>query len=276
MQGVGLGLRYEIAEKILALNSGEISFLELAPESWMGVGGNYRKIVQAAQEKYPVAAHGVSLSLGSHEPLDWEFLKQLKKFFSECPVRLYSEHLSFSKSKKSHLYEFLPIPFTDEAVKHVANRIKEVQDFLEMKIAIENIPYYCLTDAEMEECDFISRVVEDSGCLLLLDVNNVYVNAFNHKYDASEFIRKIPLDKIAYIQMGGHTKVSDELMVSTLGSNLVDPVYKLFESVVQKIAPVPVLLERDHHFEDFESLLTEMEILRMITQKHWVRANAAC
>ncbi len=276
MHGIGLGLRREIAERTLSLKKDELAFLELAPENWMGIGGKFRKMLMRAVDKFPITCHGLSLSLGSPEPLDWEFLKELKGFFSEIPVRLFSEHLSYSKCGNAHLYDLLPIPFTEEAVKHVSARIREVQDFLEMRIAIENVSYYCSVSPEMEESEFLSRVVSESDCLLLLDVNNVYVNSFNHKYDPYAFLQKLPLEKVAYIHMAGHLKVSDDLIIDTHGASLIDPVYKLFEWTVERIRPVPVLLERDHNFENFETILSEIDILKRITEKHWEKAHAPC
>lgn len=269
MPEVGIGLRWEIAEEILAVKSDLLTFLEFAPENWMGIGGRYRQLFLEAIERYPIICHGLSLSLGSPEPLDWAFIRQMKDFFLQIPLRLYSEHLSYCKCKNAHLYDLLPIPFTEEAVFHVASRIKQVQDFLERPIAIENVSYYCSIEPQMEEAEFLSRVVEESNCLLLLDVNNIYVNASNHAYNPYDFIQKIPLDKVAYIHMAGHEKKSD-FILDTHANPIVEPVYQLFESVIQQIQPVPVLLERDFHFEDFQGLITEIENLQAIMNKYWV------
>jgi uncharacterized protein (UPF0276 family) len=211
------------------------------------------------------------LSLGSPEPLDWDFLKELKRFFAEVPVRLYSEHLSYCKCDNAHLYDLLPIPFREEAVDHVAQRIRQVQDFLERKIAIENVSYYSPVAPEMDEATFLRAVVEKSDCLLLLDVNNCYVNGFNHGYDPRRFIEQLPLEKVAYIHMAGHEQKSEELIIDTHGHAIVEPVYELFEWTVQKIEPVPVLLERDFNFDDFAEIQNELNLLQKIVDNHWVR-----
>lgn len=275
MHGVGLGFRTEIAKETLALEGNQIAFLELAPENWMNLGGFHRGLLERAVEKYPITCHGLSLSLGSPEPLDWDFIKGVKDFLKEFPIQLYSEHLSYCKCGNAHLYDLLPIPFTDEAVEHVASRIKEVQDFLERKIAIENVSYYCPVAPEMEEWEFLSRVAEESDCNLLLDVNNVYVNAFNHRYDAHEFLKRIPLNRVAYVHMAGHAKVSPDLIIDTHGDPIIDPVFELFEWTVQRIPSVPVLLERDFNFDDFEGLIAEVQSLNQILNKYWTEAYVA-
>ena len=275
LQGIGLGFRREIATEILALEGNELAFVEIAPENWMGIGGRFRRQLLEVVEKFPMTCHGLSLSLGSPEPLDLEFLKGLKDFFAEIPIQLYSEHLSYCKCNNAHYYDLLPLPFTEEAVKHVASRIRQVQDFLERPIAIENVSYYCPVAPEMEETEFLSRIVEESDCLLLLDVNNVYVNAFNHQYDPYEFLKKIPLDKVAGIHMAGHKKVSPDLIIDTHGHSIIDPVYHLFEWAIQRISPVPVLLERDSNFDNFKELIAEVETLQAITNKHWASTHVS-
>lgn len=260
---IGIGLRREIAEETLGLDKDRIGFLELAPENWMGLGGRFRDLLLEAIEKFPLTCHGLSLSLGSPEPLDLGFLKQLKAFFAEVPIQFYSEHLSFCKCGNAHLYDLLPLPFTEEAVSHVSERIKYVQDYLGMQIAIENISYYCPVPSEMSEAEFLSRVALESGCSLLLDVNNVYVNAFNHKYDPYAFLEGIPLDKITYIHIAGHEKVAEDLIIDTHAEPIIPPVYQLLEWVLERIKPVPILLERDDNL-NLDEVMREVKTLQEI------------
>ncbi|MCB0346009.1 MAG: DUF692 domain-containing protein [Bdellovibrionales bacterium] len=275
LAGIGLGFRRDLADALIGWRGSLPAFIELAPENWMQIGGYWRRKLLQAAERYPVTAHGLSLSLGSPEPLDWEFLKGVKQFFEEVPVQIYTEHLSYAKCDNAHLYDLLPIPFREDAVHHVADRIKQVQDFLGRKIAIENVSYYTPVAPELDEHTFISAVVKEADCLLLLDVNNVYVNAFNHQYDAKDFISKLPLDKVAYIHMAGHEQVSDDLIIDTHGAEVIDPVYELFEWTAQRINPVPVLLERDFNIPDLEELLPELGRLNAIATRHWDLRNAA-
>ena len=266
---VGIGLRRDIANVIL--ESGELTpdFLEFAPENWMGMGGYWNRIRKQAAEKYPVTCHGLSLSLGSPEELDWEFIGELKKFLDENRVRIYSEHLSYTKSKNAHLYDLLPIPFREDAVDHVVDRITRVQDFLGRPLAIENVSYYTPVAAEMTEIQFIGEILERSDCRLLLDVNNVYVNAFNHGYDAREFISQLPLDRVAYIHMAGHEQVEPDLIIDTHGQPIIDPVYELFEWTISRMDPVPVLLERDYNFDELDQLQSELQHLKQLVGRHW-------
>lgn len=265
----GIGFRRDFSEELIKGDRLRPDFIEFAPENWMDVGGYWGRIARMAVERYPVHAHGLSLSIGSPEELDWDFLAGVKRFLNEFKVDVYSEHLSFAKAANAHLYDLLPVPFRDDAVKHVANRIRQVQDFLERKIAIENVSYYTPVAAEMDEATFISRVLEEADCNLLLDVNNVYVNAFNHKYDAKQFIEKLPLERVAYIHMAGHEQVEEDLIIDTHGQPIIDPVYELFEWTVQRIRPVPVLLERDFNYEDLDQMQEELTNLRNITKKYW-------
>ncbi|HWY38419.1 MAG TPA: DUF692 domain-containing protein, partial [Bacteroidia bacterium] len=211
---------------------------------------------------------------GSPDELDWDFLKKLKIFLKQYNVQIYSEHLSYAKCDNAHLYDLLPIPFREDAVKHIVERIKTVQDFLERKIAIENVSYYTPVAAEMDEPTFISTIVNGADCQLLLDVNNVYVNAFNHKYDAKEFIKKLPLDKVAYIHMAGHLQVADDLIIDTHGENIIDPVFELFDHAIKYVKPVPVLLERDFNFPEFNELQGELNRLQKICDKTWIAQHA--
>jgi uncharacterized protein (UPF0276 family) len=270
----GLGFRKDFAEEFL--NSGVLTpaFVEFAPENWLNMGGYWKKILHRVTEKYPCVCHGLSLSLGSPDELDWDFLKQVKKFFKEHNVLLYSEHLSYAKCDNAHLYDLLPIPFRMDAVRHISKRIKDVQDFLEMRIAIENVSYYTPVAAQMTEWEFINAIVQESDCNLLLDVNNVFVNAFNQKYEPKSFIDRLPLDRVAYIHMAGHLQVADDLIIDTHGEAIIDPVYDLFDYTIKKIKPVPVLLERDFNIPELEELQGEINKLKAMCNKEWEASYA--
>lgn len=267
---VGLGFRRDIHNEILDLdNDAKPDFVELAPENWMRFGGYWGSILKKIKEKYPIICHGLSLSIGSPDDIDDEFLDELNLFFAKAEPLIYSEHLSYSKCDNAHIYDLLPIPFRQDAVNHIVERIKYVQDKLERKIALENVSYYSPIGAEMTEQDFLSQILEKSDCNLLLDVNNVYVNAFNHKYDAKEFLDNIPLDRVSYIHIAGHDKVEEDLIIDTHGQDIIDPVFDLFEWAIAKIKPVPVLLERDFNMPEIEVLIGEMNRIRQIAKSVW-------
>lgn len=276
INGVGLGFRREIADEILSLGlNDKPRFIEFAPENWMNIGGYWKMRLKEIAEKYPITTHGLSLSIGSPDPLDMDFLHHLKKFFKEIPVQIYSEHLSYSKCDNAHMYDLLPIPFREDAVKHIVQRIKTVQDVLERKIALENVSYYTPVGAEMDEATFINAIITESGCNMLLDVNNVYVNAFNHGYNAKTFIQKLPLDKVVYIHMAGHEQVAEDLIIDTHGQAVIDPVFDLFEWTLPHIKPVPVLLERDFNFPDMQEIIGEVKRLQAIADKQWAGKYAS-
>lgn len=265
---VGIGFRRDFAEEFLSGAVLRPDFIEVAPENWMKIGGYNKKLLKQVTEQYPVFLHGLSLSVGSPDELDYNFLKDVKQFIRDYSPQIYSEHLSFSKCDNAHLYDLLPIPFTSDAVNHVAKRIGQVQDFLEQKIAIEIVSYYTPVAAEMTEIEFINSVISEANCDLLLDVNNIFVNGFNHQYDPVTFINQLPMDKVAYIHMAGHTKVSDDLIIDTHGEAIIDPVYKLFEYTMNRLKRnVPVLLERDFNIPELNELQAEIQMLRDIKSR---------
>ena len=234
----------------------------------MGIGGYWKQEFKKVLEKHPLYCHGLSLSVGSPEGVDVEFVKQVKQFLNEHQAVLYSEHLSFSKVDNAHLYDLLPIPFTQDAVKNVVESIQKVQDILGRRLIIENVSYYTVLQAEMTESEFINEIVHQADCELLLDVNNVYVNAFNHQYNAQEFISKLPLQKVKYIHMAGHYQVNENLIIDTHGSEIIDPVYQLFGYTMQQLPhDVPVLLERDFNIPQLSVLQKEMDTLKQIKQQ---------
>ena len=270
MENVGLGFRKDIFTETLDLSGkAKPAFVEIAPENWIDLGGYWGKVMHQLAEQYKITTHGLSLSIGSPDPLNWEFIKKVKEFLHTYNVEVYSEHLSYSHAENAHLFDLLPIPFREDAVKHIVQRIKEVQDFLEMPIALENVSYYTPVAAEMDEATFIKSIVEESGCNMLLDINNVYVNAFNHNYDPKEFINALPLNKVSYIHMAGHTQVSEDTIIDTHGEAIIQKVFDLYEYTLPKLNKVPILLERDFNFPEMEEIINEMEQLDGIAKKSW-------
>lgn len=267
---VGIGYRKDFGTQFLESKDLSPAFVEVAPENWIDVGGFWRHQFKEVAERYPIFTHGLSLSIGSPDPLDWDFIGKVKNFLEEWNVQVYSEHLSYSKCDNAHLYDLLPIPFREDAVKHIANRIKQVQDFLGRKLVIEIVSYYTPVAAEMTEVEFINAVLRESDCELLFDINNIYVNGFNHGYDPKAFIEQLDLSRVKYIHMAGHEKVSDDLIIDTHGQPIIDPVYDLFEYAIAKLPePVPVLLERDFNIPELKELQQELQRLEEICTKTW-------
>lgn len=272
---IGVGYRRAMTDALLDGTEIRPDFVELAPENWIDVGGTWKKRLNQVADKYPILCHGLSLSIGSPDELDYDFIAKLKAFLDEYDVPLYSEHLSYSKCDNAHLYDLLPIPFRQDAVDHIVNRIRIVQDMLERPLVLENVSYYTPVAAEMSEVDFVSAIVKESGCKLLLDVNNVYVNAFNHNYDPKAYIDGLPLDSVAYMHMAGHHKVQPDLIIDTHGAPIIDPVYELFEYATERTKPVPVLLERDFNLPEMAELNGELNRLRDIAASQWVNSSSS-
>ena len=260
-QGAGLGLRRSIIDSLYKNLPSDIDFFEVAPENWIHVGGRLGKQLRAVSERVPLIAHGLSLSVGGVHPLDKELIGNIKAFLDTHQSPLYSEHLSYSNDG-GQLYDLLPLPFTEEAVSHVSARIRQVQDMLGRRMAIENVSYYVTPGKAMSEADFICAVLKEADCDLLLDVNNVYVNSQNHQYDPEAFIRRMPAERIAYIHMAGHHVEDDGFIVDTHGADVIDPVWKLLAFTYALIGAPPTLLERDFNLPEMHHLLAEINQIK--------------
>ncbi|GAB5378674.1 MAG: DUF692 domain-containing protein [Aliiglaciecola sp.] len=266
LAGVGLGLRREMIDDLLPDIPKQVDFWEVAPENWIPLGGKYQQQLTEFTKQTNFVNHGLSLSIGSSDPLDINFLKDVKAFLDRHSVLYYSEHLSYC-SGEGHMYDLMPIPFTKEAVSHVVDRIRQVQDIIERPLVLENVSYYAAPGQEMSELDFTVQVLEKSGCLMLLDVNNIYVNSINHKYDAQEFLRAMPSGKIVYGHIAGHYDEADDLKVDTHGADVIQPVWDLLEQAYEIHGVFPTLLERDFNIPPIETLLLEVEKIRSIQKR---------
>lgn len=260
---VGLGLRREMLSSVLDQQQAGIDFFEVAPENWLLYGGAYQKKFRQLTERYPFICHGLSLSLGSPDPLDLDFVRQIKAFLKEHQIKLYSEHLSYC-SAAGHLYDLLPIPFTEEAAVYVAERIRMVQDILEQPLVVENVSYYAAPGQELSELEFTNAVLELADCKLLLDVNNIYVNSVNHSYDAMAFLKGLPTKRIAYGHVAGHYRQHDSLLIDTHGADVSDPVWALLSEAYQHHGLFPTLLERDFNIPDMPQLQLELAHIRRL------------
>ncbi|MFV2090700.1 MAG: DUF692 domain-containing protein [Pseudomonadales bacterium] len=267
VEGAGLGLRRALLPELVKMDSNDVDFLELAPENWIGVGGRFSRQLRAVSEKYPFVCHGLSLSIGSPAPLDTGFLKEVKNFLETYEVRCYSEHLSYCSDDQGHLYDLMPIPFTEEAIRYVAARVRAVQDILERRLTLEHVSYYAAPGQQISELEFINGVLQEADCDLLLDVNNIYVNSVNFGYDPYEFLEQIDGDRTVYIHIAGHYVEAPDLRIDTHGSAVIDPVWNLLETAYSRWGVAPTLLERDFNFPPFSDLLGEIDHIRSLQQK---------
>lgn len=259
--GAGLGFRRALLPELKASAGAGVDFFELAPENWIHAGGALGRDLRSFTERHPFVAHGLSLSLGGPAPLDEALLREIRAFLDAHGIRAYTEHLSYC-SDDGHLYDLMPIPFTDEAVAWVAARIRRAQEILERPIAVENVSYYAAPGARMSEIEFLRAVLDEADCGLLLDVNNIYVNAINHRYDAREFLRALPAGRIWYLHMAGHYVEAPDLRIDTHGAAVCADVWTLLDEAYRLFGPVPTLLERDFNFPPLATLVSEVTEVR--------------
>lgn len=262
-RSAGLGLRRSLLDALIEAPSGAFDFLECAPDNWIGVGGHFGDKLAILSERHPLSCHGLSLSLGGPDPLDIPFLHKTRAFLDRHGVTLYSEHLSYC-SAGGHLYDLLPLPFTEEAVRHVAQRIAQVQDILGRRIAVENVSYYAAPYRALDETSFICAVLNEADCDLLLDVNNVYVNAINHGDDALQFIQAMPSARIASYHIAGHYDEADDLKIDTHGMPVKADVWELLRQTYAIHGVRPTLLERDFNIPPLPVLLDELTHIRQL------------
>lgn len=294
-QGAGLGYRRDLADGFLSLQDNSIiNFMEVSPENWLKMGGQARYHFDKVAEKIPVIIHGLSLSLGGQAPLDMDLLNGIKTMQKQYNSFFFSDHLSYCECE-GHLYDLLPMPFTDEAVHHVANRIKQVQDFLEMQISLENTSYYLHSPTStMNEVEFLNAIAQEADCGIHLDVNNIYVNGVNHGLlDPFLFIDKVDKARVNYIHIAGHdeehgaaedVKISEgesfnmikgelrhlpTLLVDTHGEAVQKTVWDLLEYTYEKLPQIPpILLERDFNFPPFQELIDEVQHIAALQKKY--------
>ena len=295
LQGAGLGYRRDLADDFLNLSSNNaIQFMEVAPENWVKMGGAARYKFDQAAERYPLAVHGLSLSLGGQAPLDRELLKNTKALMTQYNSTFFSEHLSYCECE-GHLYDLLPMPFTEEAVKHVAQRIRYVQDFLGLQISLENTSYYLHSPTStMNEVEFLNAIAQEADCGIHLDVNNIYVNGINHGLlDPYVFLDQVDVKRVNYIHIAGHDEEHSaaqvmedlegesfnkikgayrhlpELLIDTHGEAVKGTVWDLLEYAYQRLPVIPpTLLERDFNFPPFAELYAEVEHIAQLQQKY--------
>ncbi len=272
IRGAGLGLKRELLPQLMQQHGqpllSQLQFLEIAPENWIEAGGKYAAELDWFAQRYPIACHGLCLSLGGPDPLNVSFLKQVKQFLTDFEIPLYTEHLSYcSDINNGYIYDLLPIPFTEEAVRYVAQRIRQTQEILQRRIAVENTSFYVDSPiSEMDEISFINAVLTEADCDLHLDINNVYVNSVNFSFDPYAFLDQIPAQRIVYGHMAGHLQVEPQLLVDTHGEAIIEPVWQLLKYAYDKLGVFPTLLERDSHIPPLPALISEVNRIAALQQ----------
>ena len=261
--GIGLGLRSSLLKEVAEGKADSaVRFFEVSPENHMHRGGRIPAVFAQIAEKYPIITHSLAMSLGGVDPFASEYFAELQQFIQRFGGAWHSDHLCFCGLEGRAMHDLLPIPFTEDSAKRTAARIREAQDRLEMPMLIENISYYMQIGVpEMDEAEFIRQVLENADCGLLLDVNNVFVNSLNHKFDPFTWLEKIPLERVRQMHIAGHEPWDETMWIDTHGASVRSEVIAMMAWVVERIGPVPILLERDQNIPPLEVLLEEAKIL---------------
>jgi len=269
IEGVGLGLRHDLAEELLEREPDEVRWLEIHPENYIARGGRFELNLERALERWGVLTHGLTCGVGTVEPFDPAYTRQLRDLLERVGAPFHSEHLCFGGVDGTFLHDLLPLPFNAESVKTAAARVRELRDAIERPVAVENISYYAdpLDRGGWDETDFVLEVVDAADCQLLLDVNNVYVNSLNHGFDPRPTIDRIPRERVVQIHVAGHLTRDDGIIIDTHGEDVCEGVYELLGYTMARLGAVPVLLERDQNIPALDDLLVEVRRLTEIVDR---------
>ncbi len=264
--GFGLGLRPKHYEAILESRP-RVDWFEIISENYMIEGGKPLHYLDRIRAEYPIVMHGVSLSVGATDPLNTDYLKSLKRLAARAQPAWISDHLCFTGAHRQNLHDLLPLPYTEEAIRHVAARVAQVQDYLGRRILIENVSsYITYKDSEMSEWEFLSEIAGRADCLILLDVNNIYVSSFNHGFDPREYLAGIPIERVQQIHLAGHRNL-DTHIIDTHDEPVVDPVWALYADTVRRFGPVSTMIERDDNIPELLELVAELDHARRIANE---------
>ena len=255
--GFGLGLRTKHYHDIIN-EQPQIDWLEILTENYLVPGGKPLYFLDKIAANYPIVMHGVSMSLGSQDPLNWDYLRQVKSLRDRVNARWISDHLCWTGAHSKNMHDLLPLPYTDETIKYVASRIKEVQDFLGQRMLIENVSsYLTYNESVMTEWDFLRAICEEADCLLLLDINNIYVSSYNHHFDPIEYLDGIPSERVQQFHLAGHTNKGDYI-IDTHDHDIIDPVWELYAKALNRYGKVSTMIERDDHIPPLNDLMQEL------------------
>lgn len=274
--GFGLGLRPEYYQHILD-NKPAIDWFEIISENYMVEGGKPLFYLDQIRQDYPLVMHGVSMSIGGTDPLNMDYLKQLKQLKQRLEPQWLSDHLCWTGVNGQNLHDLMPLPYTQPTLNHVVERVQRVQDYLGCRILLENVSsYVSYRESEMPEWEFVSEVARQADCLLLLDINNVFVSSFNHCFDSHRYINALPIEKVKQIHLAGYTDYQDYL-IDTHDQAVSTPVWELYEQGLKRFGPLPTMIERDDNFPDFSELEAELEQAKTIHHKLYpqLRSDAA-
>lgn len=268
VEGIGLGLRMQFGDELLERQPPEIRWVEIHPENYLRRGGRFASLLARARDRWPVVTHGLTMCFGAVEPFEREYLEPLRAFLHDLGVPWHSDHMCFAGVDGVFTHDLLPVPFHEESLATMARRIEEARGFLDVELAFENVSYYAPSDdSETDEATFTVALLERADCKMLLDVNNVYVNARNHGFDPYEWIDRIPPERVVQIHVAGHHVRDDGFRIDTHAEDVCDDVYDLLEHTLRRTGPRPVLLERDGKYPPLDVLLEQVRRLDAIYRR---------
>lgn len=261
--GYGLGLRPEYYDDVVD-GEPEVDWFEVLSENYMVKGGKPLYYLDRISERYPIVMHGVSLSVGGTDPLDRDYLKSLKSLAKRVKPAWISDHLCWTGHGGQNLHDLMPLPYTEEAVQHVAGRVEQTQDYLGRRILLENVSsYVTYRHSEMSEWEFLTAIAEEADCLVLLDINNIYVSAVNHGFSPEAYLYGVPVERVQQFHLAGHTSY-DHLIIDTHDQPIVTPVWELYAKALERFGPVSTLIERDDNLPRFSELMGELQEARRV------------
>ncbi len=267
--GFGLGLRTDHYQDVLEQKPKEIDWFEIISENYMIDGGKPLYFLDKIRQDYPIVMHGVSMSVGSTDPLNYDYLKQLKKLVERVEPMWFSDHLCWTGVDHKNMHDLLPMPYTEASVRHFADRISQVQDFMGRQMLIENLSsYITYTSDAMTEWEFLTAVAEKADCYILLDVNNIYVSSYNHHFDAMEYLQGVPAERVWQHHLAGHQNTGN-LIIDTHDEPVIDPVWELYEKTAQLLGPVSTMIERDANIPPLAEVIEELNQARAIAEPYY-------
>ena len=273
--GFGLGLRPEHYQEVIELQPKEIDWFEIISENYMIDGGKPLYFLDKIRQDYPMVMHGVSLSIGSTDPLNFDYLKQLKALIERVQPKWFSDHLCWTGVDHKNMHDLLPLPYTEASVNHIADRICQVQDFMGQQMLIENLSsYITYTSDAMTEWEFLTAVAEKADCYLLLDVNNIYVSSFNHKFDPLTYLQGVPAHRVWQHHLAGHQNTGN-LIIDTHDEPIIDPVWDLYEKTARLLGPVSTMIERDGNIPALSEVIDELNHAREIALPYYQNVSEA-
>ena len=261
--GMGLGLRTEHYQYILE-HSPPVEWFEILTENYLFDGGNPLYYLDKVRENYPLVMHGVSLSIGSSEPLNYNYLKKVRQLADRIQPKWISDHLCWTGVHQRNIHDLLPLPYTEKTIEHIVDRIKRVQDFYKQQILLENVSrYITYKESEMTEWEFLTQIAPRADCQILLDLTNIYVSAYNHGFDPETYLRAIPVDRVQQFHLAGHQNC-DDYIIDTHDHPVITEVWELYAKAIKRFGDIATMIERDDHIPPFEELWQELDYAKKI------------